>query len=133
MHLQRIATFDEHDDDEEDYDEDEPEEPNDEDSKPADEENSPWLNVTDDPVPQGCAKYDGRLKLRQRLDSGRITQNQWAAAFKKLADKTDPKNAKKTPELALEMPLLHGSFVVMHGKGMQRVYEVRREMLAYTF
>jgi hypothetical protein len=80
--------------------------------------------ITDDPVPLGCAKASERLKLLQQLQqlqSGKIDAAQYKAQFAELMKKVT-KSGK--PKALLEVPLVHGSFVVMHGDRMQEIYEV---------
>jgi hypothetical protein len=77
--------------------------------------------ITDDPVPLGCAKASERLKLLQQLQSRKIDAAQYKSQFAELMkDVTKPGK----PQALLRVPLVHGSFVVMHGDRMQEIYEV---------
>ena len=85
------------------------------------EEGQDYKYITDDPVPPGCAKESERRALREKLDSGAINQTNYNIQFKKLMSEV---RKPGTPTRVLEVPLVHGSFVVMHGSMMQKVYQV---------
>jgi hypothetical protein len=72
--------------------------------------------ITDDPVPLGCEKSSQRRELLQQLQSGKISPAQYMSRFEALMkDVTKPGQ----PRVVLEVPLVHGSFMVMHGDRMQ--------------
>lgn len=79
--------------------------------------------ITDDPVPLGCAKESKRHELLEKLQKRQISGTEYKSQFAKLMeDVKKPGN----PQVVLEVPLVHGSFVVMHGDRMQEIYEVSR-------
>ena len=85
------------------------------------EEGARYRYIMDDPVPPGCTNEQERRALRNQLDSGRIDHSEWYRQFEELMS---PIEKRKTPRRVLEVPLVHGSFVVMHGGRMQEVYQV---------
>lgn len=78
-----------------------------------------------DPVPSGCAKFEERKALKERLEAG-LDQESWQREFNKLMADVPP---TKEPKEILQFPLRHGSVVVMHGANMQKYYEVSQTSL----
>lgn len=78
--------------------------------------------ITDNPAPLGCANRPAkRLKLLEELQRGKVAPAKYKVRFAELMEDV-AKSGK--PKALLRVPLVYGSFVVMHGDRMQQIYEV---------
>jgi hypothetical protein len=77
--------------------------------------------LQNDPVLKGCMYEDERRALKEELDAGEISQGEYDASRRALANGRKGKEAPTT----IKMELHHGDLVVMHGENLQKYYEVR--------
>ncbi|RAH46778.1 uncharacterized protein BO95DRAFT_101909 [Aspergillus brunneoviolaceus CBS 621.78] len=75
--------------------------------------------VDEDPALDGCAHCPERQALKQTLDAGEITREEYEAQRRRLP----ARNRRGEAPPCLRMELNHGDLVVMHGEGLQRFYE----------
>ncbi|KAL4911104.1 hypothetical protein BDW74DRAFT_184618 [Aspergillus multicolor] len=76
--------------------------------------------LADDPVLPLCENYANRKALKERLDSGSISEEGYKKAWWESFEQN--KGQDRPPDL-FKIKLRHGDFVVMHGEGVQKYYE----------
>ncbi|RMJ27972.1 hypothetical protein PHISP_01169 [Aspergillus sp. HF37] len=73
----------------------------------------------DDPVLEGCQLEEHRRELKDKLDSGTITRQDYERRRKEAPKKC--RGAEAPPFIKME--LHHGDLVVMHGEKLQKYFE----------
>ncbi|KAJ5919750.1 hypothetical protein N7454_009585 [Penicillium verhagenii] len=79
-----------------------------------------------DPVPPGCEHELSRRRLREKLNAGSITKQEYDRRRTELF-----RNSSVTAlaPISIHLHLQHGDLVVMHGEGLQQYYEHSVESL----
>ncbi|KAL2871015.1 uncharacterized protein BJX67DRAFT_377626 [Aspergillus lucknowensis] len=83
-------------------------------------------NVLDpkaDPVLEGCAGREWRLKLKQELTNGSIAEKDYKEEWKKRQKEWAGGRRLGDPPVCIITELHHGDMVVMNGEGVQKYYE----------
>jgi len=84
--------------------------------------------LANDPILPGCAKYEEKMALERRLGRGEINKADYETARKEILK--EPKRKEAPPSCVME--LNHGDLVVMHGRNLQKYYEVSRASFAIS-
>jgi len=77
--------------------------------------------VTNDPVLVSCGKYEQRKALKDELDNGSITAEEYDQRRTEICRAITRREASPI----INMEIQHGDFVVMHGADLQKYFEVR--------
>jgi hypothetical protein len=76
--------------------------------------------LDDDPVLAGCQLEEHRRELKDKLDSGTITRQDYERRRQEASKKC--RGGEASPFIKME--LHHGDLVVMHGEKLQKYFEV---------